>query len=218
MLNSVSDVVARGALLTQIAQRFAVNEEELRQTMTTPDPSRLQQSPRITTKEERLSGQAVVEAELIQLMLVDRNAALCVADEEIVPTFQYWEEMANEIIVAWRQSEHLDLSEFLTQLPRKMADQVSRAYGRPHTEEDEAARQRLLFDCVMKIRRIQARKLGKNSCYVSYVKRNDAAMSRRCIGFTASKAIGRIGKLRSHGMLKRNCGAGPAQLVRAAGS
>jgi DNA primase len=82
VLNSVSDVVARGALLTQIAQRFVVNEEELRQTMTTPDPSRLQQAPRITTKEERLSSQAVVEAELIQLMLMDRNAALCVADED----------------------------------------------------------------------------------------------------------------------------------------
>jgi DNA primase len=160
VLNSVSDVVARGALLTQIAQRFAVNEEELRQTMTTPDPSHLQLSPRITTKEERLSSQAVVEAELIQLMLVDRNAALCVADEEIVPTFQHWGELANEIIAAWRQSEHLDLSGFLAKLPRKMADQISRAYGRPHTEEDETARQRFLFDCVMKIRDMQ-RKLGK---------------------------------------------------------
>jgi len=68
--------------------------------------------------------------------------------------------MANEIIAAWHHNDHLDLSEFLAKLPKKMADQVSRTYGRPHTEEDEAARQRFLFDCVMKIRGTQ-RKLGK---------------------------------------------------------
>ncbi len=160
VLNSVSDVVARGALLTQIAQRFAVNEEELRHSMTTPNLPRPQQAPRIAPTEERLSGQAAIEAELIQLMLVDRNAALCIADEEIVPAFQRWGEMANEIIVAWRHTDHLDLSEFLAKLPRKIADQVSRTYGRPHTEEDEAARQRFLFDCIMKIRGAQ-RKLSK---------------------------------------------------------
>ncbi len=152
ILNAVSDVVARGALLTQIAQRFAVNEEELRRMATAPDSSRLPPLPQRQGKEKRLSGQAAIEAELIQLMLLDRNAALCVAEEAIVPLFQQWGDLAAEIIQAWRQSEHIDLSAFLVKAPKPLADQISRASGRPYGEEEETARQRLLFDCIMKLR------------------------------------------------------------------
>jgi len=152
ILNAVSDVVARGALLTQIAQRFAVNEEELRRMAAAPDSSRPPLPPQQRGKEERLSGQAAIEAELIQLMLLDRTAALCVEEEAIIPLFQQWGDLAAEIIQAWRQSEHIDLSAFLAKAPKPLADQISRAYGRPHGEEEETARQRLLFDCIMKLR------------------------------------------------------------------
>jgi DNA primase len=158
ILQTVSDGVARGALLTHIAQRFAVNEEELRRTVTAQDSSR--PPLRQPIREERFSGQAAVEAELIQLMLLDRNAALNVAEEEVIPLFQHWGPLANDIVAAWRQGQHIDLSLFLAKLPRKLADLVSRAYSRPLGEEEEAARQRLLFDCIVKIHGAQ-RKSGK---------------------------------------------------------
>jgi DNA primase len=159
ILHTVSDVVARGALLTQIAQRFAVNEEELRRMAATPDAPRPPASQQ-PVKEERFTGQAAIEAELIQLMLLDRKAALCVAEEDIVPLFQQWGELATEIITAWRQSERIDPSAFLAKAPKKLADQISRAYGRSSGEEEDATRQRLLFDCIMKLRAGQ-RKSGK---------------------------------------------------------
>jgi len=158
ILQTVSDGVARGALLTQIAQRFAVNEEELRHTVATPDATR--STPQPSVREERFSGQVAVEAELIQLMLLDRNAALSVAEEDILPFFQRWGDLASDIIEAWRQDQLIDLSSFLTKLPKKLADLVSRSYGRPSGEEEEAERQRLLFDCIMKIRNAR-RKSGK---------------------------------------------------------
>ena len=158
ILQTVSDGVARGALLTQIAQHFSVNEEELRRAVAAPDVPR--SPPRQTIKEERLSGQSAVEAELIQLMLLDRNAAFRIAEEGIIPFFRHWGPLADEIIAAWRQEQRIDLSLFLAKLPKKLADLISRAYGRPFGEEEEAARQRLLFDCIVKIRDAQ-RKSGK---------------------------------------------------------
>jgi DNA primase len=156
VLNAVSDVMARGALLTQIAQRFAVNEEELRQMLTAaPEPKPVPSAPPRLVKEERLSGQATIEAELIQVMLADRQAALTIAEEGIIPAFRQWQELADEIVAAWRHSDRLDLSAFFAKLPKKMADQVSRMYGRSYDEEEEAARQRFIFDCVMKIREAQ---------------------------------------------------------------
>jgi len=160
ILQTVNDVVARGALLTQIAQRFAVNEEELRRTVTTTADAPQLSAVRQPAKEERWSGQAAVEAELIRLMLLDRSIALRMAEEEILPVFQYWGPLANEIITAWRQEQQFDLSLFLAKLPRKLADQVSRTYGRPDGEEEEGARQRLFFDCLAKLRDTQ-RKSGK---------------------------------------------------------
>ncbi|MBI3330222.1 MAG: DNA primase, partial [Nitrospinae bacterium] len=51
VLKSMTDVVARGALLTQIAQRFAVNEEELRRMAASPDPPRSQAQSRPEPRE-----------------------------------------------------------------------------------------------------------------------------------------------------------------------
>lgn len=155
VLSGVSDAVARGAFLTQIAQRFSVNEEELRQTAsTTPEPIPSAPLPR-RTKDERLSGQAAVEAELIQLMLLDRRCALRMAEEDLFPAFQQWGDLAREIGEAWQQSEHIDLSAFFAKLPKNLADLVSRAYGRALTEEEETSRQRLFADCVAKLRGTQ---------------------------------------------------------------
>lgn len=162
LLHTVNDPVTRGALLTQIAQRFSVNEEELRRVALTPDaprPSTRQALPPIQAA-ERLTGQAATEAELIQLMLLDRNAALSVAEEGIIPSFQHWEALANEIVEAWRLGEQIDLSSFLAKVPKKMADAFSRSYGREEKEEEKESRQRLLFDCIMKMRNAQ-RKSGK---------------------------------------------------------
>jgi cell fate (sporulation/competence/biofilm development) regulator YlbF (YheA/YmcA/DUF963 family) len=78
-----------------------------------------------------------------------------VAEEEITASFQRWRALADEIIEAWRQREKIDLSAFLDKLPRKLADAVSRAYKRPEGEDEKEARQRLLFDCIMKIRHAQ---------------------------------------------------------------
>ncbi|MBI3246842.1 MAG: DNA primase [Deltaproteobacteria bacterium] len=155
VLSGVSDAVARGAFLTQIAQRFSVNEEELRRTASAaPEPTPSAAPPR-REKEERLSGQAAVEAELIQLMLLDRHCALRLVEEDIFPAFQQWGALAQEISEAWRQSEHIDLSAFFAKLPKKLADLVSRAYGRALTEEEEVSRQRLFADCVTKLRDTQ---------------------------------------------------------------
>lgn len=155
ILNAVTDVVVRGALLTQIAQRFAMNEEELRRLAATPESAKhADVSPR-QRQEERPSGQALIESELIQLMLLDRSAALCVAEEGVILAFQQWGALANAIVDAWRQSDQIDLSAFLDQVPKKMADQISHAYGRACGQEEEEARQRLLFDCIMKLRGTQ---------------------------------------------------------------
>jgi hypothetical protein len=102
----------------------------------------------------------MTEAELIQLMLLDRTMALTVAEEEILPSFQYWGALATEVVEAWRLSEQIDLSPFLAKLPRKMADAVSRMYGSPAGDDEKEARHRLLFDCIMKMRNTQ-RKSGK---------------------------------------------------------
>jgi DNA primase len=162
ILNAVNDPVTRGALLTQIAQRFAVNEEELRRMTTTSDTPRppTRQGSSVSQETERVTGQAMTEAELIQLMLLDRTMALTVAEEEILPSFQHWGALATEIVEAWRLSEQIDLSPFLAKLPRKMADAVSRMYGSPAGDDEKEARHRLLFDCIMKMRNTQ-RKSGK---------------------------------------------------------
>jgi DNA primase len=155
VLKPMTDIVARGALLTQIAQRFGVNEEALRSTVASQDAPRAQTpSPR----REVQGPQVMAEAELIQLMLIDRHAATRVAAEGIVSAFQQWKELATEIITAWEETEKLDLGAFLDRLPKAIADRVSKAYaGAVGNPEEEQERERLLRDCITKIRTAQRR-------------------------------------------------------------
>jgi DNA primase len=156
VLNAMTDVVARGALLTQIAQRLAVSEEELRRMAASPEPSRAQKQPQPEQRESQ-SAQVATEAELILLMLTDRNAALRVAAAGVVPAFQQWGAMAEEIIAAWQKGGQLDLGAFLDRLPKALADRVTRTYTQQETEGEEQERQRLLLDCIAKIRNAQGK-------------------------------------------------------------
>lgn len=156
VLRSMTDVVARGALLTQIAQRFGVSEEDLRRMATSQDlPGTQTQAPQ--ERREPLSTQVTAETELLQLMLLDRQAAMRVEAAGIVPAFQHWSELATEIIAAWQKAGTLDLSTFLDRLPRTIADRVTRAYARDDAEGEEHAREQLLQDCIAKIRNVQRR-------------------------------------------------------------
>ena len=156
VLKSMSDVVARGALLTQIAQRFGVNEEELRITAASQDAPRPQTSSFLPQRRETQSPQVTAETELIQLMLIDRHASTRVAAEGIVSAFQRWKDLAAEIIAAWEQAGKVDLGTFLDQLPKAVADRVTKAYAREvRGAEEEQERERLLRDCITKIRTAQ---------------------------------------------------------------
>jgi hypothetical protein len=153
VLKSMTDVVARSALLTQIAQRFGVSEEELRQLAVS------QEKPRSsgTTAQERqfpTSTQIAAEMELLQLMLVDRQAALQVEQEDILPAFQQWGVLAKEVVSAWQKNGAIDLGDFLGRLPKPIADRVTKMYV-AEPQSDELARQQLLADCVAKIRNTQ---------------------------------------------------------------
>jgi len=154
VLKPMTDVVARGALLTQIAQRFGVNEEELRSTASQDVPRTQTSSP--APRREVQSPQVVAEAELIQLMLIDRHAALRVAAEGIVSAFQQWQELATAIITAWEETEKIDLGAFLDRLPKAIADRVSKAYAHEAGDtEGDQERERLLRDCITKVRSAQ---------------------------------------------------------------
>ncbi|MBI3798351.1 MAG: DNA primase [Deltaproteobacteria bacterium] len=155
VLKPMTDVVARGALLTQIAQRFGVNEEELRQTASQDTP-RAQLQPPVPRRTVQ-SPQEVAEAELIQLMLIDRHAALRVAREGIVSAFQQWQELAAEIIAAWEETGKLDLGAFLDRLPRTMVERITKAYAREKGDTEEQEREQLLHDCMTRIRHTQRR-------------------------------------------------------------
>jgi hypothetical protein len=90
-------------------------------------------------------------------MLVDRQAALRVAEEGIIPTFQQWAHVATEVVSAWQQSGTLDLGDFLGRLPKEVASRVMQLYTTAEQDGETAARQQLLFDCVAKIRNAQQR-------------------------------------------------------------
>lgn len=159
VLKSLTDIVTRGALLTQIAQRFAVNEEELRQLVAAQELPR-GRARAVFERRETQSTQVAAETELIVLMLLDRHAAARVAQEDIVPAFQQWGELATEILAAWQHSEQIDLSTFLDRLPKALADRVSRAYTRSPQQDEDLEREQLLGDCIAKIRAAQ-RKSGR---------------------------------------------------------
>jgi hypothetical protein len=154
VLKGMSDVVARGALLTQIAQRFGVSEEELRRTAVAQETPRLQgQTPPERRDPQRT--QVSAEDELIVLMLVRQRIALQVADAGIIPMFQKWGEMAVEIVNSWQQSGAVDLGVFLGRLPKAMADRMTREYARVDSEQEELGQEQLARDCMAKLRETQ---------------------------------------------------------------
>ncbi len=159
ILKSMTDVVTRGALLTQIAQRFGVSEEELRRTATTPEPTRSigLRSPAAPVRREPQNALLIAETELLQLMLVDRAAALHIAQEGIIPRFQQWAPIATEVVSAWQNSNALDLGDFLGRLPKGIADRVTRLYTIAENSGEVEARQQMLLDCIAKIRNVQQR-------------------------------------------------------------
>jgi DNA primase len=180
-LTSMTDVVARGALFTQIAQRFGVGEEELRRVAAVPDgirPHRAAQDPG-----ESLSVSATAEIELIQLMLLDRTLALRAAADGVLSAFQHWQNLGAEIISAWRHSEHIDLGAFLPSLPKAVADRVARMYTGAAAEETRHEREQIFADCVAKLRNTR-KKLGREQLLRAIreaERRGDEAELRRCL-------------------------------------
>lgn len=159
VLEAMTDVVARGALFTQIAQRFGVSEEELRR-IARQDTSRQQKSSAGESGEPLPSIPITAETELIQLMLVDRSIALRVAAGGLLSAFHRWKVLGEEIIAAWQQTEKIDIGMFLEQLPKAFADRVIRAYLSDGAEERRDEREQLFADCVARIRGSQ-KKLGR---------------------------------------------------------
>jgi DNA primase len=156
VLASMTDVVARAALFTQIAQRFGLSEEELRR-IAASDGLRLH-GP-VQDLGEPQSGSATAEIELIQLMLLDRALALRVAAEGVLSAFQRWQSLGAEIIAAWQQSAQIDLGAFLPLLPKPAADRVARISGAT-LQETPQEREQAFADCVARIRNTQ-KKLGR---------------------------------------------------------
>jgi DNA primase len=153
VLQSMTDVVARGALLTQIAQRFGVNEEELRRSATTSESAaRSVNRPSPARRETLASPQITAESELLQLMLMDRQAAMQIAQAGVIPAFQHWGALAEEILATWHEQGVIDLGNFLEQLPKAMADRVTQMLATADREGEAHAREQLLTDCIAKIR------------------------------------------------------------------
>jgi len=156
VLKSMTDVVARGALLTQIAQRFGVNEEELRRSATaTESASRSVNRPTPARREASPSPQITAETELLQLMLVDRQAATQVVQAGILPAFQQWGALAEEVVTAWNEQGAIDLGAFWDRLPKAIADRVTRMFATAEREGETQAREQLLADCIAKIRLVE---------------------------------------------------------------
>jgi DNA primase len=159
VLEAMTDVVARGALFTQIAQRFGVSEEELRRIATLQHGPRAQQ-PLRTDPVESPNTALTAETELIQLMLIDRSLAVRVAAEGILAAFQHWQALGAEIVAAWQHSERIDVGGFLDRLPKAIADRITRAYVQNESEQDRDERERMFTDCIAGIRSAQ-RRLGR---------------------------------------------------------
>lgn len=127
VLRPMKDIVARGALLSQIAERFGVGEEDLRRVDSALDESQgfsrrnfSRRSPygrssgaqMRTTRQQpqgrgtrEIAPRRTVETELIFLMLIDHKLALRAADEEVIPAFQQWGALAAEILAGWHTSD-----------------------------------------------------------------------------------------------------------------
>lgn len=165
IVKPMSDAVARGILITQIAQRFGVSEEDLRRSdvgrETSHPPSR--RSPRQASRRQQAvprrepvqSPQAAAETELLYLMLIDRQLALRVASEGVVEDFQHWQALATAIVAAWHEHGQIDVGTLLDKLPQGLADRVSRAYVEEPSGEEADQREQVFRDCVRRIRTAQ---------------------------------------------------------------
>ena len=162
VLSSMTDTMARGALLTQVAQRFGVSEEELRRR-----PAQTPQSaPR--SSDQQMAGQAgsptSAELGLIQLMLVDRQVVTHVCERNLIPAFQEWGEVAADIVQAWQQQVEpspqagrasIDIGAFLDRLPKPVADHVSKMLGEEESEEHTAIQEKMIKDYIERIQQVQ---------------------------------------------------------------
>ncbi len=163
VLAPMTDTLARGALLTQVAQRFGVNEEELRRMR--PDRT-ARQAARPADRQPSMpnSYRSSAELELIQLMLLDRQVVTHVCERNLIAIFQEWGEVAADIAQAWQQHAQqdppadgasIDVGAFLDRLPKGVADHVSKMLGEEESEEVAATREQLMWDCIEKIQNVQ---------------------------------------------------------------
>lgn len=162
VLAPIRDPVARGVLLGQIAQRFGVNEEELRRLR--PErttPARTERPAAVSTERPAVPYRPSAEGELLQLMLVDARVAAQVEERNLLPAFAEWGEIAADVAAAWRAlpapDTGIDVAAFLDRLPKVMADRVSTmlmAGEPPETDPGEDAarvREQVVGDCIRKI-------------------------------------------------------------------
>lgn len=162
VLSPMTDTLARGALLTQVAQRFGVSEEELRRLRPNRTPQRSAPSPD-PQRSRPGSPPSSAELELIQLMLVDRQVVTHVCERNLIPAFQEWGEVAADIAQAWQQAVHtpqagrasIDIGAFLDRLPKRVADYVSKTLSEEESEERVATQEQLMWDCIGKIQQVQ---------------------------------------------------------------
>ena len=156
VLSPMTDSLARGALLTQVAQRFGVSEEELRRLRPNRTPQRSVPSPD-PQRSRPGSPPSSAELELIQLMLVDRQVVTLICERNLIPAFQEWGEVAADIAQAWQQAVHpsIDIGAFLDRLPKRVADYVSKMLSEEESEERAATQEQLMWDCIEKIQQVQ---------------------------------------------------------------
>ena len=162
VLSSMTDTMARGALLTQVAQRFGVSEEELRRLRPNRAPRPAPPAPDQPPARPD-SSPASAELELVQLMLVDRQVVTQVCERNLIPAFQEWGEVAADIAHAWQQAEPspqagragIDIGAFLDRLPKRVADHVSKMLAEEASEEHAATQEQLMLDCMEKIQQVQ---------------------------------------------------------------
>lgn len=172
VLAPIRDPVTRGVLLGQIAQRFGVNEEELRRLRPERPAGRADRATAGAVERPggRQAYRSSAEGELLQLMLVDRRVVSHVVEQNLIPAFQEWGEIAAEVVSAWQQhpvadsESGIDVGAFVERLPKAMADRVStmlmddesgdRSPDRAHNVNEDAAqiREQLMWDCIRKIR------------------------------------------------------------------
>jgi DNA primase len=186
-----NDIMLRGALLTQVAQHFGVNEEDLRRSAVGANTSqaasrrRPPQAQRRPRRQPALSPQAAVETELLYLMLIDRQLALRAASEGVVAAFQHWQALATEIVAAWQEHDQIDVGTVLDKLPQELeglAARVSRADVQEPPDEEMDQRQQLFVDCVRRLQitqRKSARERLQQQIREAELRGDDEAVRRR---------------------------------------